>query len=539
MNVTAVLSMLHEPAERDDSTARRFRGEAPLAWTLYRLGRCQRLAETAVVCWEDQIDSVGAVALELKSRAWSIGKRRAVPHLDGVAAARRWADGWRGGLLGACEFDRGFYGPAVKDLLEQTGADAVLLVDPSAGLVDFELVDRLIEHADANPEADLCFSPAAPGISGVIVRKTLVDQLGGGGAHPGTLLAYRPDLPMRDAISTPACAPIPTPLARTMHRFTLDSQRQIDRIAQATVHLNGQLISTEAEQLLRFLEASPAENQLPRDLTIELTARRASRPIFSPIGHGTIQRGDMDAAIARSIFEEISAADDARITFGGVGDPLLHPNFVATVRNAHQSGIGALAVETDLLELTGEKIDEIAELPLDIISVHLPAISAATYQAVMGVDGLGQVMTNLTRLVQKRQLLGRGTPLVVPTFMKTAANFAEMDAWYDHWVRVLGCAVIAGPGDYAGQTPDSSIVQMEPPRRRPCVRIGSRLTILSDGGIVSCEQDFAGQQRLGSVGQASIQSVWTGAVAALRKEHRLGNFACNTLCAACKDWHRP
>ena len=54
MKIAGVLSMLHERAGRPDSATRRFRGEAPLAWTLFRLGRSKHIAESAVICWEDQ-----------------------------------------------------------------------------------------------------------------------------------------------------------------------------------------------------------------------------------------------------------------------------------------------------------------------------------------------------------------------------------------------------------------------------------------------------------------------------------------------------
>lgn len=539
MKITAVLSMLHERSSRPDSATRRFRGEAPLAWTLFRLRRCQRITEAAVICWEDQANAVRPIADEMKARIFSPSARVFIPHLDSVSAARRWADGWRGGLLGACEFDRGFHGPFVSQVLKQTESDAVVLVDPSAGLVDPELLDRLIEHAQAHRELDLCFSPAAPGLSGVFVHRRLVEQLAPGGSHPGTLLAYRPDLPLRDAISSPSCAPTPTSVARTPHRFMLDSDRQIDRIASATVHLNGQLISTEAERLVQLLDAAPALSALPRELVIEPTVRRATRPIHSPLSSLQIQRDDLKLESVKPIFEEVAAADDARIVFSGIGDPVLHPNFPAMVENASRAGVGAMAVETDLLDLSAEAIDRLAELPLDIISVNLPAISNRTYLAVMGIDGYTQVMANLTRLVQRRQTAARGTPLIVPTFFKTAVNFAEMDSWYDHWTRVLGCAVIAGPTDYAGQIADVSLAQMEPPRRRKCARTDHRLTILSDGRFVSCEQDFLGTRPLGMIGEKSIREIWSGPIAALRHEHGQGNWKCNGLCAACKDWHRP
>jgi hypothetical protein len=536
VKIVAVLSMLHEPAGRPSSATRRFRGEAPLAWALYRLARSEKISGATVLCWLDQVEAVNPIVSELKARVSAPAARMSLPHLEAVAAARRWEDGWRGGLLQSCDFDRGFHGPWVQAIVSESEADAVLLVDPSAGLVDPDLVDGVIAHAEAYPEVDLCFTPAAPGLSGVLLRKGLVNQLAVAGSHPGTLLAYRPDLPMRDPISTPACAPVPTPVARTTHRFTLDSNRQIDRIANATVHLNGQLISTEAEQLVRFLDGAGDSWALPRELVMELTTRRDSRSIFLP---GDVDRGQLDLDAAKIAFEEFAKTDDARIVFGGVGDPLLHAGFFEIVELAHRAGIGALAAETDLLAITPEAIDRLADSPLDIISVNLPAISGQTYQKVMGVNGLKQVMENLTRLVQRRQSNRRGVPVIVPTFVKTATNLAEMEVWNDHWIRTLGSAVIAGPADFAGQIADVSLVQMEPPRRRACSRISRRLMILSDGRMTACEQDFRGVHALGRIGEQSIENVWTGQMGALRRDHTEGNWQKHPLCATCKDWHRP
>jgi hypothetical protein len=484
----------------------------------------------------DQAETVNPIASELKARVSSPSGRISLPHLDAVAAARRWEDGWRGGLLQSCEFDRGFHGPWVLAILKDVEADAVLLVDPSAGLVDPDLVNGIISHADANPDVDLCFTPAAPGLSGVLIRKGLLEQLAAANSHPGTLLAYRPDLPMRDPISTPACAPVPTSVARTTHRFTLDSSRQIDRIASATIHLNGQLISTEGEQLVRFLDLSRESCTLPRELVMEVTTRRESRSIFLP---NSADRPDLDPQIAKQAFEEFAQVDDARIVFAGLGDSLLHAKFAQIVESARETGISALAVETDLLGISADDINRLADLPLDIISVNLPAVTELTYQKVMGIDGYKTVMENLTRLVQRRVSNKRGVPVIVPTFVKTAANLAEMEIWNDHWIRTLGSAAIIGPSDFAGQIADSSLVQMEPPRRRACSRISRRMMILSDGRVTSCEQDFRGAHTLGTIGTNSIEDIWTGHMGALRHDHADGKWQSHPLCAACKDWHRP
>jgi hypothetical protein len=538
VNVTAVLSMLHEPPG-PNSASRRFRGEAVMAWTLFRLGRCRRVSRPIVLCWEDQVEAIAPIAAELGVEYVARSARVSLPHLDAVAAARRWAEGWRGGLLGTCEFDRGFHGPWVAEIAEQTGADAVILVDPSAALVDPGLIDALVQHAEARPEIDLCFSQAAPGLCGVVLRKGLIEQLAVGGAHPGALLAYRPDLPVHDPISNPSCAPVATPLARTLHRFTLDSERQIDRIAHATAHLNGELISTEAEQFVRFLDASPETMELPRDVVLELNTRRATRPIYSPSSHIQFDRPEFTVESAKSLFEELASADDVRVVLGGVGDPLLHPEVFAIVDEARRGGIRAIAVETDLIGIEAGVIERLADSPVDVVSVHFPAVCPATYRAIMGVDGFKTVMENLTRLISRRLANGRGTPLAVPTFYKMAGNIGEMEAWYDHWMRVLGCAVIDGPKDFGGRIPDVSVAQMEPPRRRACARIARRVTVLSDGRIVSCEQDIFGRQCFGHIGENSIKSVWAGAAAGIRRDHACGQWKQHPVCAACKEWHRP
>jgi hypothetical protein len=537
VNVTAVLSMLHEPLGPNSAT-RRFRGEATLAWTLFRLGRCQRISQSIVLCWEDQAEAVAPIAAELNVQYIARSARVCVPHLEAVAAARRWADGWRGGLLGTCEFDRGFHGPWIAEIAEKTGADAMLLVDPAAGLVDPVLIDGLIEHSEGRPEIDLCFSQAAPGLSGALLRKPLIEQLAVGGAHPGALLTYRPDLPVHDPISKPSCAPIPTTLARTLHRFTLDSERQIDRITQATVHLNGQLISTEAEQLVRFLDASPETPELPREIVLELNTRRATRPMYSPSSHIQFDRPELTLDAARALFEELAAAEDIRVVLGGVGDPLLHPEIFAIADLARHCGVRAIAIETDLIGTDVNVIERLADSPLDIVSVNFPAVRPATYEAIMGVDGFKTVMENLTKLISRRQANRRGTPLVVPTFHKMAGNLGEMEGWYDHWMRVLGCAVIDGPTDFGGLIPDVSVAQMEPPRRRACARIARRLTVLCDGRFVSCEQDILGQQSFGRIGEDSIKNVWSGGAAALRHDHAAGEWKRHPVCAACKEWHR-
>ena len=231
--------------------------------------------------------------------------------------------------------------------------------------------------------------------------------------------------------------------------------------------------------------------------------------------------------------------DDVRLTLAGVGDPLLHPEALEIIDAAHEAGVFAIHVETDLAASPPAQLERMAASPVDVLTVHIPAATQETYEKTMGADGLPAVVQNLRHFLMHRQSLGQATPILVPTFTKCGVNFHEMEAWYDHWLRTVGCAVIAAPSDCAGQIPDVSLADMSPPRRVPCRRLANRLTILSDGSIVACENDVTGRHPLGHVSRSSIAEVWQSHIPTLRAAHAAGDFTQISLCGSCRDWHRP
>jgi spiro-SPASM protein len=316
----------------------------------------------------------------------------------------------------------------------------------------------------------------------------------------------------------------------------LDSDRQIARADHATVHLNGHLISTEAEELVIDMRGCEVVDRLPREVVLELNTTRATQPIYWPGRHLKLDRPVLSLAAAKQLFGEISALDDVRLTLAGVGDPLLSPACFDIIAAAQSAGINAIGIETDLLSATPEDIHRLARSGIDVVSVHFPAATSPTYAQVMGIDGFSRVLQNVTLLEQ--QAAGLGTPLIAVLLTKMAANLAEMEIWYDYWIRRLGHAVIVGPSDFAAQIPDLAVADMASSVRRPCSRLSSRMTILSDGRVVSCEQDIFGKQTMGILGQTPIQEIWQQGFAHLRQCHQNAEWASKPLCGNCREWHR-
>lgn len=533
--VAAILSMLHEPPAHNSAT-RLFRQEPVLGWTLERLWMCEALESIAIVCWADQLDAVQPLASESEAHILCKDPRVPMPALDSISAARRWSDGWRGGLLHSCDFDLGFHAPWILEAAQKLEAQGVILIDPAAGLVDAQILQQMIDHAREHESLDIFFTQAPPGLGGALLRASLLEKLAAAHTHPGKLLSYLPEQPMRDPIGSESCVPIATPVARSTRTFRIDSERQVERLTNASVHLNGELVKSDAEDLINRLRWTGDIDALPREVTLEINTERKTSPLFWPGRHQAIRRPPIPVEQVERIADQLS--EDVRVTLAGIGDPLLHPNMFEIIDALHTRGVRAIHVETDLLPENSQAIDRLADSDVDIVSVHLPAMSSPTYEAVMGVDRFTDVIENIRTFMLRRQARRRGTPILCPVFMKCSANLAEMEAWYDQWLRALGAAVISGPSDFAGLIPDVAVADMSPPKRKACNRIFSRMMILSDGRVVSCDQDVTGQQVMGKTNDMPLAEIWRNGFEPLRTSHRKGCWS-SGLCGGCREWHRP
>lgn len=529
MKTIALCSLLHESA---DAGARAFRGEPVLSWTLRRLKQSSTIDQTMLLAWDDQIASLTFA----DASTHACGPRRIVPSLQATTAALKWADGWRGGLLGAAWFDRGYVAKFVADAMIVAEADAIVLVDATAGLVDAAIVDSLVAAGSAG-ERDFYFTAAAPGLGGVLLKRALVDRLAAGHGTPGWIVSYLPDAPILDPITSDACVELPLPLTRAVDRFLLDSDRQIRRVDQATLALNGTLVASAADELVQRMRAVPPANDFPREVTLEITTRRGTRPVFAAASHLDVSRPDASLDLIDRIATELAGVDDIRLTLAGAGDPLLHPQIGEILQRLR--GIHAVSIETDLVEVSDDMLKAILAANVDVVAIHLPAMSPGKYGQVMGCGSMPTVLENVKRLLAMRQQVNRGTPILTPVFTKLAMNLDEMEQWYDAWLRALHNAVIVGPSDYAGQIPDLAAADMSPPKRGPCRRIDRRMTILSNGDVVRCEQDALGLSPLGNVGTEIIRSIWQTAFPPLREAHQRGGLALPVLCGNCREWDRP
>ena len=454
--VVAVVSLLHE---LHDGSAARLIGQTPvLTRTLERLALCETIDATAVLCWQDQ-QAAAEVAAEGLADVVTVGPRQADRAVNLVRKSQAWGDGWRGGPLGTCPADRGWHAAAANAIADATDAAFLYVVDASFAFLDPELTDALVRHAREviKKNEPLHFTPAPPGLVGHLVARATASVLAAEPdarrQHPGRYLSYLPDNPRLDPIGFAACKSGPPWLTHAGVDCRVDDEAR----AAWAAHVPA---DADARALCRL---RPPERQ---DVTIDLTTRRWSRPIW------LADAADRDLSLAA--LEKVDVAG-CRVSFAGVGDPLCHPHFKEAVAIVRERGATAVHVETDLLGPDDAALLVAAEV--DVISVHLPAMTAATYANVMRHNGMATALGSLARLV--------ASPVgcvVVPTFVKLAANVGEMEAWYDQWLRLASAAVLRGPDSFnlhpASDVASLAAAPLDRTDRQPIGRVVSPLASL-------------------------------------------------------------
>lgn len=460
-SILGVCSLLHETvgnvAAWSSQTAL-LRGKPVVRHAVERLARVPGIGGVAVLCWDEQAQNLEVILQDIGAHLIPHGPARRIPHLNAVSTAQTWADGWRGGLLQTIPQDRGFFAPTAAAVARAVGAEALFLVDSSFALLDEALCGWLIAHAADRPGHDLYFTAAAPGLAGLLISAARVGRLAEANGHPGSALHYQPESPCLDPIAADYCLHAPFQLTRTLHDFRVDDDRTL-AVAEAVLTRDPRITTTG------LIEAFDAGADLTRitDLTIELTTARRTKPIW--LNAAEPDAFDLDS-LGLLLEQALAENRQLRITFGRLGDPLCHPDWRQALEIARRAGATSIHIETDLLCETAA-IAGIAALT-DLVSVHLPAVTAATYERVMGTDGYAQVTRNLAHLIALGGKRNSGLPLIVPTFVKTTANLDEMEPWYDGWLTQVGSAVVRGPDAFDNAPPaDIATARMIRSERRP------------------------------------------------------------------------
>jgi hypothetical protein len=464
------------------------------------------------------------------------------PRRNLLRAARKWnIESWRGGVMGTTWFDEFVDAQALAIVIDHYQCEGVLALDGHQAALDPHVATAMLRHAIENEfTAKTVFTQAPPGLAGVIVRRENVEDLLQLGLPLGLLLSYRPEMARFDPITQPACYHVVPEVAQTTARLVGDTRRGRELLAEALAELGE---GADAERLCTWVRAPGHDRAgaLPVEIELELTTRDARpestlRPPAATIG----ERELSDLAAVARLAESLATCDDRLVVLGGHGDPLLHPDFPEVCRLLRTAGVFGIAVVTPLIELSDVSFAALFDHEIDVLEVPLDAHTPATYERVHGIDAFAQVRANIDRIEQHRRQHRAPRPILVPSLTRCAATMAELEPFYDDWIRMVGSAAIRGYNDHAGLLAADSLLPTHPPVRVPCRRLWSRLMLLADGRVAQCSQDVGGAHAVGDWTQSGVADLWgSAALIALRAAHEEGRPESLPMCPRCTQWDRP
>jgi len=513
----------------------------------HTLRRVQRVAEAETILLvhppDQRLDALLSADVRSERLRFVSSERFEDPFAAMRQVARRWSPtAWRGGLGAMSIFDELLPPGPLLDAMDAAHVESALLVGPDWCCVDPGLCDAVLKRHLVEPSAlRFVFTQAAPGLCGCAVHRDMLDELQKPGAAFAELLNYVPTRPQLDPIGRDVCIAVPPAVRDAGQRYVYDlpqSRALLDRLVPLVD------ADTWAETLVGLTTAEPAL----REITIELTPYRLANGFVTPHHHCAFDRDPMSRRMAMHLIRQLEQRSDVCVTFGGLGDAMLHPDWHDIARAAKDAGVLSVHLETDML-IDPFDVHPLIDGCVDVVSLRLNADTAESYAQAMGVDRFGDVLKRIEQVLNTRNARARegkatfGVPWLVPRFVKTADTLHDMDSFFDKWTHFANHAVIEPPtrgrdGDGEFILPQLAVVDMSPPKRYPCRQIQQRMTVLSNGFYALCDQDWTCAAPLGDAHDITLDEAWDE-LQFVRQKHAEQKWDRFPLCEGCREWHRP
>jgi AbrB family looped-hinge helix DNA binding protein len=146
---------------------------------------------------------------------------------------------------------------------------------------------------------------------------------------------------------------------------------------------------------------------------------------------GDMEKGTFDRILdgvrALAVTPRGARAPKSALTvfFGGLGEPLVHPDIVQMVRKVKKTGASAELITNGIL-LTEDLSAELIEAGLDMLWVSLDGASPECYTDVRPGNHLPRVVENLKGLRDLKIARGSETPRIGVSFVAMKRNLSEL-----------------------------------------------------------------------------------------------------------------
>ena len=424
--------------------------------------------------------------------------------------------------------------PFLQGLLRSFSCDHVVVTDAGESIfLDPSFLDKSVdEHLDRESDNTLIKQERCNSFYADILSLSALDKY-----QAEFVEEFRTRYHNRLSLDT-LTQPSPGLLGAARRSLQIMSNRDLILLGEIHKHLGSNGHTPSHREWESFMNTNPAHLvPFPHYVNVEPTSDCNMSCVFCPQPHLARPSGYMKLDLYKSLIDDVAPyGDDVIIDIGLYGEPLLHPEVAAMVKIAKDKGCRSVILNTNGLLLNRKTNQDICEAGLDFIMIGLDSASEKTHRATRGNEDYASVVANIDRLLEVRAGLSSPSPKVVLQIVKAKANDEEIEGFFDLWDKKVDHIVLKGFNRFNGRVEDNSVIDCTPLERYPCRKMLDKISVLWNGDVPYCEQDFDAEILLGNIARQPLSAIWEK-TQDIRLQHLIGNDGLPDMCRKCSEWY--
>jgi len=270
--------------------------------------------------------------------------------------------------------------------------------------------------------------------------------------------------------------------------------------------------------------------EFPLHLDIEVTSVCNLQCPFCATTYSNFKNGFMKWETAKKILDEGAEHGLYSCKFNFRGEPLLHKELEKFIYYAKEKGVIDIFFNTNAVLLNEERAKKLIDSGLDRITVSFEGFEKNMYEKNRKGAKFDSVVDNVARLLNLREKLGRKKPRIRVQAVLIPEMKNQMGDFIDFWNKRVDQV------SYNEMLPSVDKVHSKIKKVKSewiCPFPYQRLTIMWDGTITACQNDYHGKLAFGNINDITIKKCWKKMLKPLRSIHSKGQTHTIETCAEC------
>jgi len=283
----------------------------------------------------------------------------------------------------------------------------------------------------------------------------------------------------------------------------------------------------------RLWEENPQNlkpGSFPLHLDIEVTSACNLKCPFCATTYSKFENGFMKWETVKKILDEAGENGLYACKFNFRGEPLLHKDIGRFISYAKKKGIIDVFFNTNAVLLTEDMAKMLIDSGLDRLTVSFEGFEKTLYERNRTGAKFEEVVTNVERLRNLREKACRNKPkiriqaVLVPELKDRLSEYVSF--WKDKVDQVSYNEM-----ELSVDTVNKRMKSIK--SSWICPFPYQRMTVMWDGTLTACKNDYYGKLAMGNIDSVSIKKCWTDSLDTLRELHKKGQSHDIEACREC------